>query len=119
MFMMSVKAATPLFMSATVTWVSSDAWVAWIMASVTLPWPAAACDSAVDAVFWVCWTWSRAWVIEPEKSPPLPAVGRPGGGRRRQWLYGRYGSDHRCQVPRVRADWYAVLASANDDVFAW
>ena len=37
MFMMSVKAATPLSTSATVTWVSSDAWVASIMASVTLP----------------------------------------------------------------------------------
>lgn len=35
--MMSVNAATPLSTSATVTWVSNDAWVASIMALVTLP----------------------------------------------------------------------------------
>ena len=54
MFMMSVNAETPLSTRATVTWVSSDAWVAATMASVTLPWPAAACASAVEAVFWLC-----------------------------------------------------------------
>ena len=120
MFMMSVKADTPLSTSATVTWVSSDAWVASIMASVTLPCPAAAWASAVDAVFWLCWTWSRALEMELEKLSPVPAAAVPpeAGAAGRGEMGGMAGDQGR-HVPKVRADWYAVLASANTEVLAW
>lgn len=61
--MTSVKAMMALFVSATVTWVSSEACVAATMALVTLPWPAAACASSDAAFAWVCWTWFKALVI--------------------------------------------------------
>ena len=105
MFMMSVNAATPLFTRATVTWVSSDAWVASIMASVTLPCPAAACASAVDAVFWRLLDLVDGVGDRLGEVATAAAAARPRGGSRREGLDGRDGGDHSRHVPRVRADW--------------
>src|ERR1700722_11661898 len=69
--MTSVNAETARLVRATVTWVASEAWVDEIKASDTLPCPAAASASVCEAVFWVCWTWSRALVMLLEKPAPL------------------------------------------------
>src|ERR1700722_16837558 len=69
--MTSVNAETARLVRATVTWVASEAWVDEIKASETLPCPAAASASVCEAVFWVCWTWSRALVMLLEKPAPL------------------------------------------------